>query len=228
MDRPSQIIECGDLVLRRWRGRSDFALAFRLIEESVDHLSPWMPWAAGHGEESTREFLATSEEKWASGETFNYAVGRDGRLVGMCQTYRGADPRGWGLGYWLHPAATGRGIATTAVAALITEMFTLPGVEYLEIRHDLANTSSGAVPRRLGFTEVRRERAEQPVAPACCGIDVIWRLDRPASPAAGGPAGPAVGAPARRPSGRVPGHPDPGTGRSGTGGVSGAPRARGC
>ncbi|MEU9304848.1 GNAT family N-acetyltransferase [Streptomyces sp. NPDC048269] len=180
MERPRQIIECGDFVLRRWLGQSDFPLAFRLIEESLDHLRPWMPWVARHCEENTRDFLAKSDSKWDSGDAYNYAIARDGALIGMCQTYRGAEPQGRGIGYWLHPAVTGQGIATRATAAVVTEAFALPDVEYLEIAHDLANISSGAIPRRLGFTEVRREQVAPPVAPSGSGIDVVWRLNRPA------------------------------------------------
>ena len=178
MERPSQIIECGHFALRRWRGQSDFLPAFKLIEESLDHLRPWMPWVAGHSEKSTRDFLAKSESKWASGNAYNYAITKDGTLIGMCSTYRGAEPQGWRMGYWLHPAATGQGIATRAMAAMVTEMFALPDVEYLEIAHDLANTSSGAIPRRLGFTEVRREPVTPPAAPSDSGTDVVWRLNR--------------------------------------------------
>lgn len=178
MERPSQFIECGDFVLRRWRGQSDFVPAFKLIEESLDHLRPWMPWVAFHSEKSTRDFLAKSEAKWANGDAYNYAVTKDGTVIGMCQTYRWVEPQGWRMGYWLHPAATGQGIATRATAAMVAEMFALPDVEYLEITHDLANAPSGAVPRRLGFTQVRREQAPPPAAPSGTGIDVVWRLNR--------------------------------------------------
>ncbi|MFE7212669.1 GNAT family N-acetyltransferase [Streptomyces sp. NPDC057611] len=92
------------------------------------------------------------------------------------------------MGYWLHPAAAGQGIATRATAALVTEMFALPDVEYLEITHDLANTSSGAIPRRLGFTEVGSEQPTPPAAPSGCGIDVVWRLNRPTPHINGTPA----------------------------------------
>ncbi|MEU1120049.1 MULTISPECIES: GNAT family N-acetyltransferase [unclassified Streptomyces] len=194
MERPRQIIDCGDFVLRRWRGQSDFAPALKLIDESLDHLRPWETWVARHGAENTRRFLAASEAKWASGEVYNYAIAEaeagtgaeaeagTGALLGMCQTYRPADPRCRRLGYWLHPAATGRGVATRAAAALVAEMFALPDVEYLEITHDLSNTSSAAIPRRLGFTEVRREPGTAPAAPSGNGIVVVWRLRRPVPP----------------------------------------------
>ncbi|MFC8914924.1 GNAT family N-acetyltransferase [Streptomyces sp. NPDC057116] len=182
MERPRQSIECGqfgEFVLRPWRSESDLAPAFTLIQESLDHLRPWGPWAADHSEESTLEFLRKCEAKWASGDVYNYAITKDGTPLGMCQSYRGAEPQGRRLGYWLHPAATGQGIATTATAAMVTEMFTLPEVEYLEIVHDLANTSSAAIPRRLGFSEVSRGQATSPVPPAGSGIEVVWRLNHP-------------------------------------------------
>lgn len=182
MERPRQIIECGDFALRRWRGQSDFDPVFTLIEESLEHLRPWMPWVARHSEEATRNFLAESDAKWHSGDAYNYAITRAGRLIGMCSTYRGAEPQGWMMGYWLHPDATGQGIATRAAAALATEVLALPDVQYLEIAHDLANVSSGDIPPRLGFAEVRREQVTPPAAPSDSGIDVVWRLNRPTAP----------------------------------------------
>ncbi|MFF8729321.1 GNAT family N-acetyltransferase [Streptomyces sp. NPDC015171] len=179
MERPSQIIECGDFVLRRWRGQRDFASAFTLIEESLGHLRPWMPWVAEHGERNTRDFLAKAESRWAAGEAYNYAITRGGTPIGMCQAYRWAEPPGWRLGYWLHPAAVGQGIATRATEAMAAEMFALPDVEYVEITHDLSNTSSRGVPHRLGFTEVGREQVPPAEAASGSGIEVIWRLNRP-------------------------------------------------
>lgn len=182
MERPRQLIECGDFLLRRWRGQRDFERTFTLIEESVDHLRPWEPWVEEHSAEHTRNFLARAESKWASGDVYNYAIAEGGTLVGMCQSYRGPEPQGRLMGYWLHPAATGRGLATRATAAVVTEMFALPDVAYLEITHDSANTSSAAIPRRLGFTELRREQAPLPTAPSGSGINVVWRLERPVPP----------------------------------------------
>ncbi|MFB6890999.1 GNAT family N-acetyltransferase [Kitasatospora sp. NPDC056327] len=179
MARPRELIDCGDFVLRRWREREDFAAAFALIEESLEHLRPWETWVEAHDEENTRAFLARTGIRWQDGEVYNYAVVLpDGTLAGMGQAYRAAHPRGARLGYWLHPAATGRGIATRAAAALAREMFALPDVEFVEIAHDSANTSSAAVPRRLGFTEIRRGRAAPPVPPAGSGTEVVWRLER--------------------------------------------------
>jgi RimJ/RimL family protein N-acetyltransferase len=186
MVQPNETIDCQDFVLRRWRAESDFDALFRMIDESIDHLRPWMPWAARHGHRHTREFLAGCDPKWQSGDAYNYAIEVNDALVASISLYRSDEPQGRFMGYWLHPAAAGRGIATRAAAAVVTEAFaSLPDVEYLEIVHDLANAASGAVPRRLGFTEVRREQVTPPQAPADSGTDVIWRLNRPGPPLAG-------------------------------------------
>lgn len=178
MKRPRQSIDRGDFGLRRWRAESDFEPLFRMIEDSLEHLTPWMPWAARHGPEATRTFLAGCDPKWQSGDAYNYAITTGSTLVGSCSLYRAGDPRGLVMGYWLRPAATGRGIATRAAAAMAAEAFALPEVEYVEIVHDLANTASGAIPQRLGFTQVRREQAVPPTAPSESGVDAVWRLTR--------------------------------------------------
>ncbi|MFI6447781.1 GNAT family N-acetyltransferase [Kitasatospora sp. NPDC050543] len=186
MELPSRSVDCGDFALRRWRAESDFRPLFQLIEESLDHLRPWMPWVARHSRETTANFLARCDPGWESGDAFRYAITRDGTLAGSISLYRAADGRGQVMGYWLHPAATGRGLATRAASALVTEAFAMPEVEYVEIVHDLANKASGAVPKRLGFSEVRREPAQPPLAPSDAGINVVWQLNRP------GPARTAV------------------------------------
>ncbi len=179
MERPRTTVDCGPFTLRSWRADTDFEALFGLIGDSLDQLRPWMPWVARHGPEATHAFLAGCAARWRSGDAYNYAITMNGELVGSCSMRRATDPSGLVLGYWLHPAVTGRGIATRATAALAAEAFTLPGVRYLEIVHDAANDASGAIPRRLGFTEVRREPASPPTAPSDSGIDVVWRLTRP-------------------------------------------------
>ncbi|MFF7216639.1 GNAT family N-acetyltransferase [Streptomyces sp. NPDC008238] len=134
-------------------------------------------WAAGHSRQRTADFLARGEEKWRSGEAFAYAITAEGSVIGGCGLHRRIGPGGLEIGYWLHPRWTGRGLATAAVAALVGEGFSLPGVERLEIHHDAANAPSGAVARRLGFTEVARgPRPEGPCAPGEAGIEVVRRM----------------------------------------------------
>ncbi|MFD9359138.1 GNAT family N-acetyltransferase [Streptomyces sp. NPDC060031] len=152
------------------------------------------------------------------------AVGQD--HIGACQLFRRDDSpeNGREIGYWLHPAATGCGVATRAARALVDQAFRLPGVDYVEVVHDPANRASGAVPARLGFTEHLRRPAER-VAPAATGEEQVWRLSihqatghavaRSLSGAAGS-SGP--GAPVGRRS--VPASAEPGTSRRGWAGTA--------
>ena len=114
-----------------------------------------------------------------AGEAFNYAITVGGAVIGSCALMRRIGPGGLEIGYWIHPAWTGQGLATMAAAALLREAFTLPGIDRVEIHHDEVNKASGAVPRRLRFTEVERQpRPEEPTAPGQVGVEVIWRLLR--------------------------------------------------
>ncbi|WP_149180400.1 GNAT family N-acetyltransferase [Streptomyces sp. TRM49041] len=179
MNLPQPVVRRDDLTLRRFDGEADLPELFRVIEESLDHLRPWMPWVAEHSLARTTDFLAGRAESWASGEEFTYAIVLDGAIVGACGLYRhdGTPDDAREIGYWLHPAATGRGVATRAARALAEQAFRLPGVDHVEIVHDLANRASAAVPARLGFTEHRRRPAER-LAPAETGEVQVWRLTR--------------------------------------------------
>ncbi|WP_369182081.1 GNAT family N-acetyltransferase [Streptomyces sp. Y1] len=192
MDLPSPVIELDDLTLRRFDGEADVPELFRVIEESLEHLRPWMPWVAEHSLGMTTAFLAGRAERWAVGEEFTYAIVQGGAIVGTCQLYRHEGSSGGGLeiGYWLHPAATGRGVATRAARALVAQAFRLPGVDHVDVVHDPANRASGAVPARLGFTEHLRRPAEA-IAPAESGEELVWRITRGQAAALAAEAGQA-------------------------------------
>ncbi|MFF8386880.1 GNAT family N-acetyltransferase [Streptomyces kanasensis] len=179
MDLPPRVIELDDLTLRAFDGEADLPELFRVIEESLEHLRPWMPWVAEHSRARTAGFLADRAACWAAGEEYTYAMVLDGALVGAATLLRHDDTPDdtREIGYWLHPSATGRGVATRAARALTEQALRLPGVDHVEIVHAPANTASGAVPVRLGFTERPRRPAES-LAPGETGEVRVWRLSR--------------------------------------------------
>lgn len=179
MDFPQQVMELGDMTLRRFDREADLPELFEVIKESLGHLSPWMSWVAEPSMAKTADFLTRRHEAWDKGRDFTYAIVLDRAIVGACQLFRRDDSpvNGREIGYWLHPAATGRGVATRAARALVDQAFRLPGVDYVEVVHDPANRASAAVPARLGFTEHPRRLAEG-LDPAETGKDQVWRLTR--------------------------------------------------
>jgi len=179
--RPAEELVSGDVRLRRWRV-ADVGELHRAINESLPHLRPWMPWAAGdYDHAAAAAFLARCEDSWNSGEAYSYAI-IAGELAGACGLERRIEPDGLEIGYWLRPRHTGRGLATLATAALVEQAFALPGIERVQIWHDAANTASSGIPRRLGFTEIaRRTPPRDPLAPGEVGIDVVWQFTRAAT-----------------------------------------------
>ncbi|MFE9250111.1 GNAT family N-acetyltransferase [Streptomyces sp. NPDC007088] len=180
MDFPARTIALDDLTLRAFDIATDLAELYRVTAQSLDHLRPWVPWVPEtYSLVWTADYLAARCQRWREGTEFTYAVVLDGALAGACGLYRHEDTpaRCHEIGYWLHPAATGRGVATRAAWALTEEAFRLPGVELVEIVHDPANLPSGAVPARLGFSRHRRRPAER-LAPAETGEELVWRLTR--------------------------------------------------
>jgi RimJ/RimL family protein N-acetyltransferase len=174
--RPDEEIEHGQVILRRYR-MDDLDAILQAVTDSADHLRAWLPWAVDYSRESAAEFLAGSIQGWDDGTAYNYAITTAGALAGGIGLMARIGPGGLEIGYWVGRAYTRRGLATAATAALVEQAFRLPGVERIEIVHDELNVASGGVPRKLGFTEVRRW-AMDPPAPLGSGVGVVWRVVR--------------------------------------------------
>ena len=175
-ERPEDLLSRPPVTLRRHRP-DDLDAVFQAVTESLDHLRPWLPWAAGYTRQSAAEFLAKSAQGWADGTEYGYAIIAGGVLAGGCGLMRRIGPGGLEIGYWVHQAWTRRGLATAASAALVEAAFRLPGVDRIEIVHDELNVASAGVPRKLGFTEVARRPLDLP-PPAGTGTGIVWRLVR--------------------------------------------------
>ena len=162
--------------LTRWQ-LADAPELTAAVAGSLDHLGAWLIWATdGYTADDSAEFLERTRKNWESGETHDFAIRVDGSIAGGIGTMRRAG--GIEIGYWLSREATGHGLITRAARLLTEEAFRL-GAGYVEIKHDELNVRSGAVPARLGFTKVREERVDEPLAPSCKGINHVWRLERP-------------------------------------------------
>jgi ribosomal-protein-serine acetyltransferase len=180
MERPGELLAHAPVVLRRWRAADTDAVC-DLVLGSLEHLRPWMSWAAEFGPPDAVRFTGQCEQDWESGAAFNYAITSGGAAVGSCGLMARIGSGGLEIGYWVQASCLRQGLATAAAAALVDAAFGLPGVGRVEIVHDEANVASSGVPRKLGFTEIaRRPHPDGPQAPAESGTDVVWRLTRPA------------------------------------------------
>lgn len=182
MIRPSPVLTGDVVVLRRLRSDEVEDLV-RTVEEAIPHLRPWMAWAANEFDpDAVRAHVAETDTNWEAGTEFTYVITVDGKIAGRIGLMPRVGEGGLEIGYWLHPAFVGRGAATEAAALLVEAAFGLPGIEFVDIVHDTANVRSGAIPRRLGFTEISRvSPPQEPITSAEDGVDVRWRITRSAA-----------------------------------------------
>ena len=138
MDSPPETLSHGQVSLRRWR-QDDAAALLAAVLQSQQDLRPWMPWADHYDQDSAAGYLRQCEEQWASGSAFAYAIVAGGQIVGSAGLHDRVGGGGLEIGYWVHSAWTGRGIATDAAAALTLAALAIPGVGRVEIHHDAAN-----------------------------------------------------------------------------------------
>jgi ribosomal-protein-serine acetyltransferase len=178
MDRPPEHLGNGSVTLRRWR-TEDAELSFRLISESLEHLRPWMPWATNdYSLTDSLEYLERCDADWAGGTAFQYLILSNGVPAGSAGLMARIGPGGLEIGYWVHRDHTGRGVATSAATALTEAAFALPGIDRVEIEHDVLNLASERVPAKLGYTHAETRRSRFAPAPGDSGTSKVWRITR--------------------------------------------------
>lgn len=173
--KPPERIALDGMLLRRCTP-ADAPAVHEAAVESYESLRPWMPWAAERPELADQEaFVALSMKQWDTGEAYVYGIFDPAgqTLLGTVGLHARVGPGAFDIGYWLHAAHTGKGLATRAAGALTEAGLALPGTERIEIHCDEANTASAAVPRRLGYRLDRVEEKE-PEAPGETGRRMIW------------------------------------------------------
>lgn len=192
---PAYRIETNRLVLRCWEP-ADAALLKEAVEESLEHLLPWMPWAKEEPTDLQTKIdrLRSFRGNFDLGQDFVYAIfdqdesavlggtGLHTRIEKTAPEFAARE-----IGYWIHKDHINQGLATEVSAALTRVAFEIDQVDRVEIHCEPQNVRSAAVPRKLGYkheaTLARRLRttAGEPRE------TMIWTLfasDYPGSPSA--------------------------------------------
>ena len=177
------------LVIRCWNPE-DAPLVKEAIDSSIDHLLPWMPWAADEPLELQQriERVRRWRGQFDLGSDFFFGIfnPEESRVLGGTGLRPRVGPGGLEIGYWIRKDATHQGLATEAAAALTRVAFEIESMYRVEIHCDPQNLGSAAVPRKLGFTReaVLRQRARDPLGDLHdTEIWTLLRQDYPASPA---------------------------------------------
>ncbi len=176
---PAYRIHTRRLVIRCWNP-VDAPLLKQAIDESVEHLRPWMPWA--HAEPQELQNRVAHMRAWRAkfdlDQDYVYGIfSRDEtRVLGGTGLHTRAGPDALEIGYWIHKDVINQGLATESSAALTRVAFEVNRVQRVEIHCDPRNVRSAAVPRKLGFTHEAVLRRRLPFLEERPHDTMVWTL----------------------------------------------------
>jgi len=156
----------GVITLRRWR-LDDAPSVFAACQDRL--IARFVPIPQPYTHADAQWFVTHRRADWDTADERSFAIvdARSGELHGSIARH-GPDDHRVGFGYWLAPAARGRGIATRALTLIVDwTARTTEAVRY-ELYTDLGNDASGRVALRAGF-ELE-------------GVRRAWDLDRDGRP----------------------------------------------
>ena len=174
---PERITLDDGFVVRRY-SEADMPAVVAVVNDNLDHLAPWMPWAQEPMTlDSQLAFFRDTDKQWDEGTNFVYGIfDPAGHIVGGTGFHVRNGPGVLEIGYWLTRQASGRGLMTRVVDALTTAGASVDSVARVEIHCDADNVRSAAIPKRLGYALLRVEDREI-LAPGESGKHLIFARD---------------------------------------------------
>ncbi|MBA2176411.1 GNAT family N-acetyltransferase [Halobacillus locisalis] len=144
-------------------GLEDAEELFALADESREHLATWLPWINfTKSPEDTKQFIQSAMKRYGEADGLTVCILYKGAIAGTIDLHAiDWKNRKTSIGYWMGAKYKGKGLLTRSCQALFTYAFRDLGLNRIEIRADVRNTKSWAVPERLGFEKegVIREAA---------------------------------------------------------------------
>ena len=144
-----------DRLLIRCYRPEDAPLLQKAIDESIDHLKPWMPWTIQEPERIEDKYHRLQQFKSEFDNGVDYAFGIFNKdetfLLGSTGLHTRIGPDAREIGYWIHADYLRKGFAIEAVSALIKVAFEIEGINQIEIHCTSDNIRSQGIPKRLGF-----------------------------------------------------------------------------
>ena len=151
---PAYRIESERLVIRCYNPKDALYLQ-KAVQESVEHLQPWMPWVKDEPEELKIkvERLRLFRADFDLSKNYIYGVfdPKETELVGGTGLHPRVGPNAFEIGYWIHVNHVNKGYATEISAALTKVAFEIEHVNRVEIHCDPNNIRSAAIPKKLGY-----------------------------------------------------------------------------
>lgn len=134
---------------------SDAQELYALIDANRAYLARWMAWAQGQTPQQTVDFIRATQRQAAGNDGFQVAIADSEECIVGVAGFLGVDwaNRSTSIGYWLAQGVQGRGTMTHAVRLLVGHALGEWQLNRVEIRADVENLRSRAIPQRLGFRQ---------------------------------------------------------------------------
>ncbi len=144
------------LVLLRPYRPDDVARLHEAACESIDEVSPWMPWChADYNIEESRWWVESRPDAWQGGTEYEFVIcdAETSLYLGGCGLNHVDTANGnANLGYWVRTSRTGEGVATAATRLLVRFGFSRLGLNRIEIIAATGNGASQRVAEKAGAT----------------------------------------------------------------------------
>ena len=145
-----KIIKSGGFILEKVKPSFEVArYLFELVDKQRAYMAEWLNWVdVSNCPEDMYPHLNKSYETKNS----NYYIIFENKIVGSISFVAFSEANKMAeIGYWLSRDYNGRGIVTNAVKVFEVLGFKDLGLNRIEIRVDVDNKKSRAIPERLGY-----------------------------------------------------------------------------
>lgn len=134
----------------------DATLLYKAVQDSFEALHRWMDWAGDPLTlEKTKDYIAFSKKCWSEDSPtelpmliFDHHLNLIGSTGYLAINWKVPALE---IGYWVNSPHEGCGYITEATNLLTQHAFTKWNAKRVEIRCDVENVKSAAIPERLGF-----------------------------------------------------------------------------
>ncbi|HJY45955.1 MAG TPA: GNAT family N-acetyltransferase [Propionibacteriaceae bacterium] len=168
------VLYVDELTLRPWTVGDVPALVAAYADPSIQRWhARWMTLTEAN------EWVSRVNENWRSETAANWAVTERDELVGR-MSLRTVDLEDGlaGIGYWVVPAARGRGIAPRALVAVSDWAIDELGLHRLELEHSTRNQASCRVADKAGYSLESTKRSQALHEDGWHDMHLHVRLDR--------------------------------------------------
>ncbi len=152
-DTSPYIVKVDAHITLRIRTKRDALQIFTLVKQNKDHLSKFLSWVSKTKTVSDSEnFIARKLKDFKSGDSCDFGVFYDNKMIGSAgyNKINNIDKIG-DIGYWVSKEYEGRGIMSKVIAKVIEIGKKKYKLHRIQIRMDVKNKKSQAIPKRLGF-----------------------------------------------------------------------------